>query len=463
MSRTGKTTAGVYRTTDGGEHWVRVLAPGAGRPGEIITSVELCPSDPNIAYAGGDRAIYRSTDAGQTWTLVSGGAQPWGPSGIEAGWPIDMQCDPLDTNRVFANNYNGGNFLSEDGGRTWQNASQGYTGAQVRRVAVDPENPARVYAAARSGLWRSDDGGTVWNGLYYPPLSGPGMSGLEWTTIVVDPAQSDHLLASQSAWPGTLIESKDGGKSWQYLGDVGSILGSTTSSVGFVNVIVFAPSDSSIAYGGVSIDYCALGHEMPYCTDDYPGAIIVSHDGGTTWQRVADRQAQKGPVIDLAVDPTNPQIVYAATANGLYKTVDGGTSWTLLGGLPGKTVRAVAVSPTDPQYVLVGIEAVGIYISADGGRTWRAGVAGLEANGSLHDIVFDPTNPQVVYASDYRSGVYRSTNGGRTWQQIKQGLLNRAALGLSISADGQHLYAAIDGGGVYRLDVNGIPPQPVTH
>jgi len=437
-------TAGVYRTTDGGEHWTQVLAPPIERVGETFTSVELCPSDPNIAYAGSAHAIYRSEDAGQTWALVSGGEQPWGPPGIMAGWPIDMQCDPRDTNRVFANNYNGGNFLSEDGGRTWQNASQGYTGAQIRSVAVDPTNPARVYAAGRSGLWRSDDGGITWNGLG---------AGLEWMTIAVDPAQPDHVLAGF----GSIVETQDSGTHWDNRGNVESVLGN--ASAGGVLRVAFAPSDPSVVYGGIGFDFCVQGHEAPACTNA-SGSIIISSDGGTTWKRIEDRVVGGATILDLAVDPTNAQIVYAAASSGPFKTTDGGTSWTPLGGLPNNAlVRAVAVSPADSQHVLVGIEAVGVYVSADGGQTWQPGIAGLEANGSLHDIVFDPTDPQVVYASDFRSGVYRSTDGGLTWLRVNQGLHNRAVMGLSISTDGQHLYVAVDGDGVYRLDLNGVPPS----
>jgi len=84
----------------------------------------------------------------------------------------------------------------------------------------------------------------------------------------------------------------------------------------------------------------------------------------------------------------------------------------------------------------------------------------LEANCSLHEIVFDPTNTQVAYTSDYFSGVYRSTNGGLTWTQINDGLRIRSAMELSISSDGQYLYVATNGEGVYRLDLSGQPPQP---
>ena len=72
-----------------------------------------------------------------------------------AGFPIDMQCDPRDANRVFVNAYGGGNFLSEDGGQTWRVASKGYTGALMAQVAVVQDDPARVYACARSGVFAS--------------------------------------------------------------------------------------------------------------------------------------------------------------------------------------------------------------------------------------------------------------------------------------------------------------------
>ena len=102
----------------------------------------MCPSDPSIVYAGGGAVVYRSEDAGLTWKQVAGqGGDGWGPPGVLAGTPIDMQCDPRDPNRIFSNNYLGGNFLSTDGGKTWVNASDGYTGAQIMSL---PGNMAQV-------------------------------------------------------------------------------------------------------------------------------------------------------------------------------------------------------------------------------------------------------------------------------------------------------------------------------
>ena len=79
---------------------------------------------------------------------------------------------------------------------------------------------------------------------------------------------------------------------------------------------------------------------------------------------------------------------------------------------------------------------------------------------SLKTIVFDPVHPdEIIYAGDFFSGVYRSTNGGKNWEKINNGLLNRAINRMAISADGLHLYAATEGGGVFRLDLNNHPPS----
>ncbi len=454
LSQAAHRPNGIYRTEDGGETWTQVVEPPQERAGETFSAVELCPSDPNIGYAGSDLAIYHTADAGQTWTLVSGGADGWGPPGVMAGWPIDMQCDPRDPNRVFANNYNGGNFLSEDGGRTWRNASQGYTGAQIRRAEVVPSQPNRVYVAGRSGGWRTDDGGASWQGLYHPPAPG-----LEWQSIAPDPLQPDHVLANAGI-EGEIYESDDGGQSWDHRWSLHVLEDQTPSEIGnqIISQFVFAPSQPATVYAGLISDHCSIWHELPACQTPGTG-VIVSYDGGTTWQRAVDEYTRDLPVLDLAVDYTDPQVVYAATTLGVFRTGDGGNTWMPLTILPETMIaRAIAIAPGNPQHILVGLESAGVYVSYDGGATWQASF-GMEPNGSLHDILFDPVNPQTVYASDITSGIYRSTDGGQTWQRLNNGLLNRAAMGLSITSDGQHIFLSIDGDGVYRLDLNSQSPQ----
>jgi photosystem II stability/assembly factor-like uncharacterized protein len=429
---------GVYLTSDGGASWQQTL------DGDNITSVEFALSDPQVAYAGSNAAIYRSQDGGRTWGRVSGGEDGWGPPGVRAGFPIDFQVDPRDPNRLFANEYGGGNFLSVDGGRTWSVASSGYTGAQVRHIIVSPAS-AHVYASARSGIFVSKDGGESWDGLNTPPAYS-----MEWYVAAIDPADDNHILAANN-WNSVIFSSLDRGQSWQ---PVGQALGEMKSW----RAIAFAPSNPSVVYSGSSAFYSAGTFD-----DRLPAAgIYRSQDGGDAWTPANDPLSQDANVTALAVQHDNPSIVYAATGNhGLLKSLDGGNNWTALNqGFPREpVVLSVGIHPEDPNLVFSGLAFGGLYRSMDGGATWTPSMDGLNPEATISSLIFDPTNPQLMYAADLFSGVYRSMDSGATWQPLNNGLRTRAVNKLALMSDGQHLYAATEGEGVFRLDLDGKPPS----
>ena len=434
--------AGIYRTNDGGETWSKVLDPKGESLLEIFTAVEICPSDPDIAYAAGG-GVYRSEDAGLTWDRVTIGYQGWGPPGIGAGIPIDLQCDPRNPDRLFANNYQGGNFFSEDGGITWINASTGYSGAQMIGVAVDPFDPARVFATGRSGAWISLDGGDTWDGIHNP--GDVASLGVECGSVGVDPGQPDHVIFT--CLSGFFALDPDT-QLWSRYPDPQGIHPGTSE-------IEFAPSDPDVVYI-TSASHNTMIHGEGY--EDGWG-ILSSRDGGQTWQAITGELFLDQILTDVAVDPTNANVLYVAAEKGLYKSEDGGLSWEApsheLKDLP---VRTVGIDPNNPDQVLVGVQLQGLFLSQDGGVSFKQVTSGLEPNGSHRDIVFDPTIPDTVYTADILSGVYRSIDGGLTWEKLNQGLTNRAVTSLSLSADGKHLYAATSGGGVFRLDLFGQPP-----
>ena len=203
--------SGVFLSEDGGVNWTQTLQHVQ------IYSVEYCLGDDNVAYAAGPNSVQRSLDGGRTWERVSGASSSggyWGPPGIVAGFPIDVQCDPRDSNRIFVNNYGGGNLLSEDGGATWTNSSTGYSGAiMFGGLALDRNNPAHLYAAGRSGLFSSLDGGITWLGLAYAPARHA-----EALAVAVSPLDGNLVLSAP--WDvQNIVRSTDGGQTWT-LGEV---------------------------------------------------------------------------------------------------------------------------------------------------------------------------------------------------------------------------------------------------
>lgn len=441
---------GVYRTEDGGETWTQTLA--TDEP-EEITSVELCPSDPNIGYASGRFSMYRTTDAGKTWELT---AKPWSPPGITAGWPIDMQCDPANVDRIFINNYGGGNYLSTDGGKSWASASNGYTGAQIFDLDFDSDYPSRIYAKSYSGLWRSDDAGENWIGILDDSEKIHG-----FRYIAVDPEDSSHIFTGESQF----ISSQSGSYPYTIKWDMGEALGDAVNEEAYargVPTLVYTPSDSERMYAGYSHEMCKSNHE-PDCLIDNPfvgPGLIVSRDGGENWQISAGNGFDRKEIRDIAVDPQNADIVYVSTENSILKSVNAGESWEELS-MPVEpaSVYAIAVDPANPARILAGIDRDSIYLSEDGGETWRNSGPGMEPNSSLSAIIFDPVNTGIVYASDLLSGFYYSSDSGSTWTQINTGLQSRVIADIVISANGNHIYAGSHEDGVYRLDLNGVPPE----
>jgi photosystem II stability/assembly factor-like uncharacterized protein len=433
--------SGIYITIDGAATWKKTQDTYS------IASVEFSTSDPNIAYAGSVNSFFRSQDGGMTWRLMNDTRLPmWGPSGTAVGTPIDFQVDPRNPDRLFVNSYGGGNFLSEDGGATWQAASTGYSGSMIRDVALDPRAAGGIYAASRSGLFFSRDGGQHWTGI----ATGDYQM-LDWHAVAVNPVDPSQLV-SELTCPRILVYSADGGANWERT--------LTANPNMAFRSMAFAPSNPKVIYAGTMGYLSCGGFDWSWPAQ----GIFVSQDGGHSWQEANDGNTKDASVFQIAIHPQDPQIVFAATANhGLLKTTDGGRSWQKL--VPalftGLSATAVQFSPWDPNLLLASRFKGGILRSPDGGATWNIIATGINAESTIVDFAFDPVNPKVVYAADIFSGVYQSQDSGLTWKAINTGLEMRAVNALALSGDGLHLYAATEGRGVFRLDLNGQPPEPL--
>jgi photosystem II stability/assembly factor-like uncharacterized protein len=212
------------------------------------------------------------------------------------------------------------------------------------------------------------------------------------------------------------------------------------------------------------------------------GGIFKSTNQGTSWTPVFDHVDAMMSIGDLAVAPSNPNIVWAGTGesnnrqssswgDGLYKSMDSGRTWTHMGLKESRHIGRIVIHPTNSDIVYVAAVGHlwgsnperGIFKTADGGQTWKK-VLYVDDNTGGNDIVMDPQDPETLFATTYQrqrkawgyngggpgSGIYRSHNGGATWTRLTNGLPagDKGRIGLDIfQRDGRVVYAIVEGGG----------------
>ncbi|HMP98299.1 MAG TPA: hypothetical protein PKC24_00870 [Cyclobacteriaceae bacterium] len=219
------------------------------------------------------------------------------------------------------------------------------------------------------------------------------------------------------------------------------------------------------------------------------GGLWRSADGGATFKSIFDNYNQSIGIVE--VDPNNPDnVIWVGTGetwvrnsvsagDGLYKTIDGGSTWTKMGFEQSDRISGIAINPKNSDEVYVGVlgalwgdsDERGVYKTTDGGKSWTKILAGLKNTG-CSDLFMDPKNPEVLYAAfwEFRrtawsfnsgganSALYKTTDGGKTWNKIHSGFpagdLGRIAIAVAPS-NSEILYAVIEAKkdkGLYRSD-----------
>ncbi len=378
--------------------------------------------------------------------MISGQTFAWGPPGAPAGFPIDFLIDPSDPNTIFTNNYGGGNVKSTDGGANWSISSNGYTGALMLDVAVDPQKPRIVYGTSRSGVFRSLDGGATWQGLATPPADLPTAYG-----IAVKPDEPNVVIVSHELL-GSVYRSVDYGENWTRVFTIPNVVpGVDLYQHGFKSIEFASPPNSHIVYAGACRGSVALD-DISNNSKKLSEGIFKSTNGGVTWADSSDANTTDKCLASIAIHPTNPNIVYAAAPYaGVYKTSNGGISWSLMSGLP-TDIRSVAIHPTEPNIVYAGAQTGGVYRTTDGGVTpWSTFNTGMEPNDQIWALIIDPNNPDIVWAGSRATGIYQWVPSEGRWTHVNVGLSTRSIQSLAISLNGQVLYAATSGEGVFRM------------
>ena len=312
-----------------------------------------------------------------------------------------------------------------------------YTG-RVSAIVCSPTDANRYFVAGcDGGVWRTTDGGTTWTPLTdHMPTTAMGALALDPTNQnIIYAGTGEANFANHSRYGLGVFKSIDGGNTWVQLAE------STFAGRCFSKIVV-NPQDPLTLYASITR---AGGFPEMAAAKGHPGAtgalgVFRSTDGGVTWTQLAGGLPNLS-ATDLAMDPSNPSILYAAighifghTANGIYKTINGGTTWTKLGGTgwPSATLGriALAVAPSQPSriYTLVvnpatssggNASTLGAYRSDNGGTSWTSlPIGSIQSTYGWYLCVVSvqPSNSSTVFMGGL--DLYRSTNAGAAWSDV---------------------------------------------
>jgi photosystem II stability/assembly factor-like uncharacterized protein len=460
------TDRGLYRSNDGGGSWSRA---GGGLPDGNATAAAFAPSDPRTAYAylesGG---LYRSTDGGASWRRIlkarprvaleisvsakstrtvyvrfadytlfrsTDGGNHW--TQLQAPVASAVAADPFFAGTVYSSLHTGPNFggvwRSGNQGKTWTQQSRGMTGIVATSLAIDRDDPDRLWITGPFPTFRTSNGGASWVQARMP-------AGEDYVLrLEADSASRIFALTSNSTLPGvprSLWRTDDDGESWTRLARSPEVL-----------TFRLAPSDPDAVYAvEVSPPIASLPLQV----------LLRSTDGGAHWENGGPEAITVSCGFgDLAVAPSNATVVYLggckdAHASAVLRSGDGGVTFTdVSAGLPGANVPALAVDPRSPDTVWAGT-ADGAWKSTNGGTSWTR--AGAELAGLTIVALLAPDVPGRVYAATLDDRIFRSEDGGASWDDWTGGLLSSKIVSLQAAPGDPRRVYAVTQQGIWRID-----------
>ena len=459
---------GLHRSTDGGLTWSLVGSIGLPSGPFSMISAAIAPSSSNILYLSlkGSNfyliGFYRSTDSGATWTRVAA------PNGDADYWGWSLRVNPTNPNLIYAGCVR--LSTSADGGNTWVENDNGlHVDHHVQTYSADGNT---LYIGNDGGIWSTTtptSTSTSWtnlNNTLNTAMFYPGISIDPYTpNITYGGTQDNGTLQYQggSAWnavfcgdggftaidfsnPQVVYISCSGGGIFKYNGSSGPEVVNGINmqdSVDSIPPLVMDPSNSSRLYFGTYRLYQTL-------------------DGANSWTAISPDLTDGTDISTIAVSPSDPNTIYTGASGGaVYVTHNAlsgtGASWTA-GSQP--STQPLAQITVDPQNPLTAWAAVGfsgfgsqgfVYKTIDGGTSWSNLSTGLPSL-PVNDLLLDPDIANTIYAAT-DLGVYRSVDGGRSWLPLGTGLPNVIVHAIRLDRPTRTLRTATYGRGMWDLSV----------
>lgn len=507
-------TVGLLKSTDGATTWNKTGLTFAMGVGRMMSRVLINPNNTNIILVATSNGIYRSTDAGVTFTAANNTAT----SLPVAGSFKDMEFKPGDPNTVYA--CGSEFFRSTNGGVTWTKVTPP-TVTQVSRmaIAVTPADPTLVYmivglpgpSYGTQGFYKSTTSGAS----FLTKISTPGIGTQQWydLCIAANPGNAQEvMLGGQTEF----LKSVNGGAAWTnvagnthvdyhdviytdnttcYMSNDGGVYRSTNNGTTWTNLsnglaiaqmYGFGQSASTPnlfiqgwqdngtnIYNGSSWSATTIGgdgmkaviswatNQNMWGTSQY-GRIMRSINGGSSWGTGTSgiteyTGATPNPwVTEIVEDPTTANTLYCGFYN-VWKSTNGAQSWTKMGTVAGTntiTVQAIAAVPTTNGQVVWAAKGGTLYKTINGGTNWIAQGGGLP-NGNISDIVVHPTdvNKAWVTFSGFSNSikVFGTSNQGASWTNLSGSIPNIPVNCIAIDKNGNDaLYIGTDVGVFFK-------------
>jgi photosystem II stability/assembly factor-like uncharacterized protein len=369
VSGDAQVNTGLFRTTDAGATWT--LVPGLA--GKEVWSIAIWPQDSKVIVVGTHGGVYLTRDGGETWKLASD------TSNREMDVVVSLAFDPADSNTIYAGTPHLP-WKTSNGGVTWYSVHTGMLDdSDVFSINVDRVQPQRVFASACSGIYNSVNGAKSWTKL-------TGARGASYRTYFVsqDPRHRETVFAGTTHG---LVRSTDGGQTWQQL---------STHLTRYVSFdlreerrIFVATDDDGIERSddegqtltAVNQGFCnrhlpsltvaggALYTNTVYETDN---GGIFRLDVGRGWEQVAPASRLLGQqVLALVPDGADPAHLYAAAYSSVLVSADSGKNWASVPTAFGKSRVTALLGPDSASRFILAATENGLFRAADGAKTWK--------------------------------------------------------------------------------------------
>jgi hypothetical protein len=416
-------SADIYlrQSVDGGAHWATVTntttgGSSGGKPGDAHADQHAMAFDPNTigrVYLGNDGGVYRSDLDGAPDSWIHGTYEPWNQI-----YHLAVASD--DPSRLAIGLQDQGSWSTWTATTPPSDLSAGWTsygGGDGHYVAIDPSDHTYYYEC-------------------YQPVPPHHDCAMFHDTGSGATATTSSSGLSSAAWPAGTRFTTD-------------------------TPLVVDPTNPSVVYiGGTSLgrstdrgaSFTLISPSAPDSPESLPGPVPLNEiDQGPFYAN------EYGAITAIAPAKSAPNTIYAGTDTGLvWVTTDLGAHWTKMQGLPARWVNAMVVDPTNALHAFAGFSgyregynAANVWETQDGGATW-SNVSGNLPNAPVEMLTFDKPSGQIFAETNF--GVFYASDGSTAqWGRLGSGLPNAPVFDLKVSGDGQTIFAATFGRGIWKI------------